>query len=101
MPPRRPKNWCACSAKRPRSSSRERKRYSMANGILIFGEVRAGRLKPITRELITAANQLSQAGAGPVSLALVGEGVDAALGEAKALPVSKVYAAKHALLGHY
>jgi len=73
----------------------------MANGILIFGEVRGGHLKPITRELITAANQLSQAGGGPVSLALVGEGVDAALGEAKALPVSKVYTAKHALLAHY
>jgi electron transfer flavoprotein alpha subunit len=73
----------------------------MANGILIFGEVRGGALKPITRELITAANQLSQSGGGPVSLALVGEGVDAALGEARALPVSKVYAAKHALLAHY
>jgi len=73
----------------------------MAKGILIFGEVREGRLKPITRELITAANQLSQAGGGPVALALVGEGVDAALGEAKAIPVSRVYAAKHALLAHY
>ena len=73
----------------------------MANGILIFGEVRGGALKPITRELITAANQLSQSGGGPVSLALVGEGVDAALGEARSLPVAKVFAAKHALLAHY
>jgi electron transfer flavoprotein alpha subunit len=73
----------------------------MANGILIFGEVRGGALKTITRELVTAANQLSQSGGGPVSLALVGEGVDAAVGEAKAFPVANVFTAKHALLAHY
>lgn len=72
----------------------------MAKGILIFGEVRHGALKAITRELVTAANQLSQAGAGPVALALVGEGA-AALAEAKALPVARVLVAKHALLDHY
>jgi electron transfer flavoprotein alpha subunit len=73
----------------------------MAKGILIFGEVRGGALKSITRELVTAANQLSQAGGGPVSLALVGEGVDPGLGEAKTFPVAKVFTAKHALLAHY
>jgi electron transfer flavoprotein alpha subunit len=73
----------------------------MANGILIFGEVRGGKLKPITRELVSAANGLSQSGGGPVSLALVGEGVDAAVGEAKAFPVARVFTAKHALLAHY
>jgi electron transfer flavoprotein alpha subunit len=73
----------------------------MAKGILIFGEVRGGSLKPITRELITAANQLAQAGGGTVALALVGEGAEHALAEAKALPVAKVYTARHALLASY
>jgi electron transfer flavoprotein alpha subunit len=71
----------------------------MAKGTLIFGEVRGGSLKPITRELITVANQL--AGGAPVSLALVGEGADHALAEAKTLPVAKVFAARHALLSSY
>jgi electron transfer flavoprotein alpha subunit len=73
----------------------------MAKGILVFGEVRGGALKPITRELITVANQLAQAGGGVVSLALVGEGADHALAEAKALPVARVFTAKHPLLSSY
>ena len=73
----------------------------MAKGILIFGEVRGGALKAITRELVNAANQLSQSGGGPVSLALVGEGTDQALAEAKSLPVARVFTAKHPLLASY
>jgi electron transfer flavoprotein alpha subunit len=73
----------------------------MAKGILIFGEVRGGSLKPITRELITAANQLAQAGGGAVALALVGEGAEHGLAEARTLPVASVYTAKHALLSSY
>lgn len=73
----------------------------MAKGILIFGEVRGGALKSVTRELIAAANQLSQAGGGPVSLALVGEGAESAIAEAKALPVARVFTAKHPLLSSY
>ncbi|HXV12899.1 MAG TPA: electron transfer flavoprotein subunit alpha/FixB family protein, partial [Candidatus Krumholzibacteria bacterium] len=75
----------------------------MANGILVYGEVREGSLKAITKELVAAALQLSQAGAGPVSIALVGDAatVDAALPAARALPVSKVYAARHAALAAY
>jgi electron transfer flavoprotein alpha subunit len=73
----------------------------MAKGILIFGEVRDGSLKPVTRELLTAANQLSQAGGGPVALALVGEGAEHALAEAKTFPVAKVFVARNALLSSY
>lgn len=73
----------------------------MAKGILVFGEVRGGALKPITRELVSAANQLSQSGGGPVSLALVGEGTDQALTDAKSLPVARVFTAKHPLLASY
>lgn len=75
----------------------------MANGVLVYGEVRDGALKPITKELVAAAAHLSQAGAGPVSLALVGDGaaVDGALAAAKALPVAKVLVARHAALASY
>ena len=73
----------------------------MANGILIFGEVRGGTLKSITRELASAARQLSQSGGGDIALALIGEGIDQVLGEAKSLPVARVYTAKHALLDAY
>jgi electron transfer flavoprotein alpha subunit len=75
----------------------------MANGILVYGEVREGSLKAITKELVAAAAHLSQAGAGPVSIVLVGDAatVDAALPAARALPVAKVYAARHAALAAY
>src|SRR5207344_379159 len=62
---------------------------------------RGGALKPVTRELISAANQLSQSGGGPVALALVGEGAESALTEAKSLPVVRVFVAKHPLLSSY
>jgi electron transfer flavoprotein alpha subunit len=70
---------------------------------LVFGEVRDGVLKSITKELVAAATSLSQAGAGPVSLALVGDAsaVDAALPAARALPVAKVFAARNAALASY
>ena len=73
----------------------------MAKATLVFGEVRGGSLKPITRELITAANQLAQGGGGAVVLALVGDGVDQALADAKSLPVTRVYTAKHPSLSSY
>jgi electron transfer flavoprotein alpha subunit len=50
---------------------------------------------------VSAANQLSQAGGGPISLALVGDGADQALADAKALPVARVFTAKHPLLASY
>jgi electron transfer flavoprotein alpha subunit len=71
----------------------------MAKTILVFGETRGGALKPITRELLTAANQLAQSGGAQVALALIGDG--AAPADAKALPVARVYTAKHALLSSY
>jgi electron transfer flavoprotein alpha subunit len=73
----------------------------MAKTTLVFGEVRGGSLKPITRELVAAANQLAQAGGGSVALALVGHGADQALADAKTLPVTRIYTAKHDLLSAY
>jgi electron transfer flavoprotein alpha subunit len=73
----------------------------MANGILVFGEVRGGALKTTAAEVVHAAGQLSQAGGGPVSLALIGEGADTALAQARSLPVAKVLVAKHRELSSY
>jgi electron transfer flavoprotein alpha subunit len=73
----------------------------MSKGILVFGEVRGGALKAITRELVTAASALSASGGGPVSVALIGDGLDAAINEAKSLPVGKVFVAKDAQLASY
>jgi electron transfer flavoprotein alpha subunit len=73
----------------------------MPNGILVYGEVRDGALKPITKELVTAAQQLSQAGAGPVSAVVIGEAPEAALTAARSLPVAKVFVVRHAALASY
>jgi len=74
----------------------------MANGILVFGEVRDGALKPIHRELIAAAKELSGAGGGPVSIALVGgSGVDGALDAAKSCGAEKVFVARDDALDAY
>ncbi|HEU4364854.1 MAG TPA: electron transfer flavoprotein subunit alpha/FixB family protein [Candidatus Krumholzibacteria bacterium] len=73
----------------------------MSKGILVFGEIRGGALKPITREIVTAANALSASGGGPVAIALIGDGVDAAVNEATALPAAKVFVAKDPGLAAY
>jgi electron transfer flavoprotein alpha subunit len=73
----------------------------MSKGILVFGEIRGGALKPIAREMITAAHALSAAGGGPVALALIGDGIDAAVEAARSLPVAKVFVARDAALAAY
>jgi electron transfer flavoprotein alpha subunit len=73
----------------------------MSKGVLVFAEIRGGAFKSVNRELVTAALQLSEAGAGPVSLAVVGDGIDTAIDEARQLPVEKVYAVKAAALAAY
>lgn len=73
----------------------------MANGILVFGEVREGALKNITAEVVSAAQSLSQAGGGPVSIAVIGNGVDSAIEEASSLGVEKVYVASAAAFTSY
>jgi len=73
----------------------------MSKGILVFAEIREGVLKNINKELVKAALNLSQAGGGPVSVAVIGRDIDASVEEAKSYPVDKVYAAKHPSLAHY
>jgi len=73
----------------------------MSKGIMVFAEVRDGVFKTINRELVTAATMLSQAGGGPVSMAVIGDGVDKAIDEAKTLGVGKVFAVRNAALASY
>ncbi len=63
----------------------------MAQGILVFAEVREGQLKAINRELVGAAQLLAADGAGDVFVALVGDGIDAAVEQARTLGASRVY----------
>jgi electron transfer flavoprotein alpha subunit len=73
----------------------------MSNGILAVGEVRGGALKGITREIVSAANALSQAGGGPVSIALLGDDAAAQAEAARALPVTRVFVVRHPALASY
>ncbi|MCX5753776.1 MAG: electron transfer flavoprotein subunit alpha/FixB family protein [Candidatus Krumholzibacteria bacterium] len=50
----------------------------MANDILVFGEVRGGGIKKITKELIGAARRISTVAGGAIDTALIGAGARAA-----------------------
>lgn len=73
----------------------------MSKGILIFAEVRDGNFKDINKELVSAAASLAQAGAGPVSMVVMGDSVDAAVETAGSFAVDKVYVARSAALSAY
>jgi electron transfer flavoprotein alpha subunit len=47
------------------------------SGVIVIGESRRGELRPVTLELIGAARALSEQGAGPVSVALIGQDAEA------------------------
>ena len=73
----------------------------MTNDILIFGEVRGGGLKPVTAELVTAAQKLAGKTGGAVHIAALGNDIDGAVEEAKSYPVAKVFAVKSPTLEKY
>jgi len=73
----------------------------MANGVLVFAEVRDGQLKAINRELVAAARLLGEAGAGDVSVAVVGDGSSNAAEEAARLGATRVYVATAGELAAY
>lgn len=47
------------------------------SGVLVIGEARRGELRAVSLELIGAARALSEQGAGPVTVGLIGEGAEA------------------------
>ena len=50
----------------------------MTNDILVFGEIRGGELKKVTKELIHAARTMTESGGGAIDALLVGKGAAAA-----------------------
>lgn len=73
----------------------------MTNDVLVFTEIRDGSFKRINAELIAAALEMAGKSGGEVSVAVVGNDVDAAAEEAAAYPVSHVYRAKSPQLEKY
>lgn len=73
----------------------------MANGILVYGEIRDGGFNKGNRELVSAAKQLSEAGGGGISMVLIGESIDAALKDATASGVENLYVVRDPVLSTY
>ncbi|MCK4775772.1 MAG: hypothetical protein KAT30_13335, partial [Candidatus Krumholzibacteria bacterium] len=61
------------------------------SNILVFAEIRDGVFKGINAELVTAAQTLVTSGGGEVYFALIGDGLDAQVDEAKKYEVNKVF----------
>lgn len=73
----------------------------MANDILVFGEVRGGGIKKITKELVGAARRIAEATGGAVDAALVGRGSRAAAAGIADLGLRKIIVVEDEILGAY
>jgi electron transfer flavoprotein alpha subunit len=73
----------------------------MANDILVFGEVRGGALKKITRELVAAARRLTEADGGSIDALLVGAGARTAAEGLKDLGLRTITVVEDESLRHY
>ncbi len=73
----------------------------MTNDILVFAEIRDGDFKKINGELVTAAKTLAEKSGGGVHIAVLGDGVDQAVEEAKGFDVQKVFTVKSPVLAKY
>jgi len=73
----------------------------MANDILVFGEIRGGGIKKITKELIGAARRVSEATGGAIDTALVGAGARAAAEGLKDYGLRKIIVAEGEALARY
>ncbi len=62
----------------------------MADNILIFGEVRGGELKKVTKELIGAARLISEGTGGPIDAVLIGKGAGEVAGGIKNYGLRKI-----------
>ncbi len=61
------------------------------SNILVFAEIRDGVFKGINAELVTAAQALASSGGGEVHFALIGDGLDAQVDDAKKYAVNKIF----------
>jgi len=73
----------------------------MAGDILVFGELRGGKLKKITKELVTAARRISEGLGGEIHALFTGEGASAAAEEMKKFGFGKIYVAEEEILHKY
>ena len=73
----------------------------MANDILVFGEVRGGGIKKITKELIGAARSISRVNGGAIDAALIGRGAGAAAASLANFGLRKIIVAEDEVLGTY
>jgi electron transfer flavoprotein alpha subunit len=73
----------------------------MANDILVFGEVRGGGIKKITKELIGAARRVSAATGGAIDAALVGSGARKAAEGLTGYGLRKIVVAEDEALTQY
>jgi electron transfer flavoprotein alpha subunit len=73
----------------------------MTNNILVFAEIRDGDFKKINGELVSAAKLLGEKNGGAVQMAVLGDGIEAAVDEAKGFDLQKVFAAKSPVLARY
>lgn len=71
------------------------------SNILVYAEIRDGVFKGINAELVTAAQSLAQSTGGEVHMALVGDGLDAQVEEAKKYNVAKIFTAANPALSAY
>ena len=73
----------------------------MANDILVFGEVRGGGIKKVTKELIGAARRLSQASGGAIDAVLIGTGAGKAAEGLRSFGLRKIIVADEGVLEAY
>lgn len=60
------------------------------SGVIVLGEARRGELRPVSLELIGAARAISEQGAGPITVVLIGAEAEAHAQEAKLAGVQEV-----------
>ena len=73
----------------------------MANDILVFGEVRGGGIKKITKELIGAARRVAHAGGGAIDAVLVGALARKAAEGLTGFGLRRIIVAEDELFGRY
>jgi electron transfer flavoprotein alpha subunit len=73
----------------------------MANDILVFGEVRGGAIKKVTREMIGAARRVTAASGGAIDALLIGAGARTAAGTIAGFGLGKIVVADDGVLERY
>ena len=73
----------------------------MTNDILVFGEVRDGKLKKVTRELITAARLIKEAKGGAIDAVLIGKGSMKSADSIKNFGLRKITVTEDEVLHNY